>query len=430
MNYVESVNYIHSLLKFGIRPGLSGMNALLSYLGNPQKNCEYVHIAGTNGKGSTSTAVSNILISAGYSVGLYTSPFVSDFLERVQFNGSPVDKFLFAKCVTEVKCGVEKCEADDIIITEFEALTAAAFLCFKNLNCDIVCLEVGLGGRLDATNVIPTPLVNVITSLSIDHIGVLGDTIEKIAYEKCGTIKNNGVVVSSFGQPSDALSVIKNTSKEKNCELIIPDEKNIKLIKTDLYGTKFLYDNFEYETNLTGLHQLKNMTCAIETAKILKRKFTLTEQNIFEGILKTKLPARVEILCKKPLVILDGGHNEDGAKAFFDAVKSVFSQGKRVFTLAGMMGDKDVETSLKSLFSNSYKVFCVTPQNPRAMKCSELEKIASKYCSKTCVFDSAIAGVKFALSEINENDVLFCVGSLYLAGEIRTELIESLKKLS
>ena len=206
MNYIESVNYIHSLLKFGIRPGLFGMDALLRLLGEPHRNLKYVHVAGTNGKGSTSTAISNVLTEAGYRVGLYTSPFVTDFLERVQFCGMPVDKNLFALSVEKVKNAVGKLEKENIVITEFEALTAAAFLCYKELECDAVVLEVGLGGRLDATNVIENPLVNVITSLSVDHSAILGSTVEEIAFEKCGIIKNGSKVVTSANQKAEVLS--------------------------------------------------------------------------------------------------------------------------------------------------------------------------------------------------------------------------------
>ncbi len=428
MNYTEAVNYIHSLLKFGIRPGLTGMNTLLHYLGNPEKNLKFVHIAGTNGKGSTSTAISNVLADAGYNVGLYTSPYVTDFLERVQFNNKPVNKELFAKAVLNVKKCVEQCESEGVTITEFEALTAAAFLCFKELSCRIVCLEVGLGGKLDATNVIETPLVNVITSLSLDHIGVLGDTIEKIAFEKCGTIKENGTVISSCGQPEEALKVIKNTACEKNNTLIIPDEKDMKIIKSDLFGTCFIYKNEEYTVTLPGIHQLKNMTCVIEACEVLKKHFNISSENIKNGILKTTLPARVEVLCREPLTVLDGGHNEDGAKAFFEAIKPVLNSQKRVFVLVGMMGDKAVESSLKPLLSNAFKVFCVTPDNPRAMSSSQLCEISRKYCKNSVAFNSAGEGLKIALEEITRNDILFCVGSLYLAGEIRRDLIESLKK--
>ncbi len=424
MNYIEAVKYIHSLLKFGIRPGLNGMDALLHFLGDPHKELKCVHIAGTNGKGSTSTAISNVLTDAGYKVGLYTSPYVTDFLERVQFCGTPVDKAVFAVCVEKVKNAVEELEKKDIIITEFEALTASAFLCYKALQCDVVVLEVGLGGRLDATNIIDTPLVNVITSLSIDHSAILGDTIEEIAFEKCGTIKENGNIVCSLGQPDGALKIIEKKVKEKNNTLTIPCESDIVILKADIFGTEFIYKKEEYSVRLAGEHQVKNMTCVIEACNILKNYFDLTDENIKNGISKAFLPARVEIISKKPLVILDGGHNEDGAKAFYNAVLPELNKKKRVIVIAGMMADKAVEESLKPLMLKTDVFFAVTPENPRAMKAQDLAGIANKYSKQVFSVDSIKDAVKIAFDSVDENTALLVVGSLYLAGEIRETLLE------
>ena len=429
MNFKESVDYIHSLLKFGIRPGLSGMNALLHLLDNPHKSLNFVHVAGTNGKGSTSTAISNVLIEAGYRVGLYTSPYVSHFLERVQFNGAPVNENVFAENVEKVKSAVEGLEKEDVVITEFEALTATAFLCFKALECDIVVLEVGLGGRLDATNVIENPLVNVITSLSLDHTAILGDTIEKIAFEKCGTLKSGCNAVVSFGQPEGAISVIKATAENLNGTLMIPDEKNVTVLKTDLFGTDFIYKNNQYKVIMPGIHQVKNMTCVIEACEILKNSFNISLSNIQNGIEKAFLPARVEVLSTKPLVVLDGGHNADGAKAFFDAVKGEISKKDKVIVIAGMMADKDVEESLKPLMQKTDAFFAVTPENPRSMKAVDLAGIAIKYC-KAFAFDSVKQAVNVAFAAADESTAILVVGSLYLAGEIRDYLIENLKNIS
>ena len=424
MNYIEAVKYIHSLLKFGIRPGLNGMDALLHLLDNPHKCLKYVHVAGTNGKGSTSTAISNVLTDAGYKVGLYTSPFVTDFLERVQFCGKPIEKGLFAKAVERVKTAVESLEKDGVTITEFEALTASAFLCYKELQCDAVVLEVGLGGRLDATNIIDTPLVNVITSLSIDHSAILGNTIEEIAFEKCGTIKENGNVVCSLGQPEGAIKVIEKTVKEKNNTLTIPCKSDFKVLKSDIFGTDFIYKNQEYSVKMVGEHQVKNMTCVIEACNILKEYFNLTDDNIKNGISKTILPARVEIISERPLVILDGGHNEDGAKAFYDAVSGTLDSKDKVVVIAGMMADKAVEESLKPLIKKCDYFICVTPNNPRAMAGEELSLIAKKYCNNVIVIESPEKAVRFAENIINDKDVLCVVGSLYLAGEVRETLLE------
>ncbi len=424
MNYIEAVKYIHSLLKFGIRPGLNGMDALLHFLGNPHKNLKYVHVAGTNGKGSTSTAISNVFTEAGYKVGLYTSPYVTDFLERVQFCGKPIDKALFAKNVEKVKFAVDALEKDGVVITEFEALTATAFLCYSELECDVVVLEVGLGGRLDATNIIDTALVNIITSLSIDHSAILGDTIEQIAFEKCGTIKENGNVVCSLGQSKDALKVIEKTVKEKKNSLTIPCESDINILKSDVFGTEFSYKNEIYFVKMAGEHQVKNMTCVIEVCNILKKHFCISDVDIKNGISKTVLPARVEIVSEKPLVILDGGHNEDGAKAFYSAVSEVLENKDNVFVVAGMMADKAVEDSLKPLIKKCDCFVCVTPENPRAMSGEELSEIAKKYCNNVLVIDSPKKAVKTVAAMLKNNDILCVVGSLYLAGEVRETMLD------
>ncbi len=430
MNFTESVNYIHSLLKFGVRPGLAGMNALLHFLGNPHKCLKYVHVAGTNGKGSTSTAVSNVLINAGYNVGLYTSPYVSHFLERVQFNGAPVDEVVFARNVEKVRNAVNELENSGTIITEFEALTATAFLCFNELECDVVVLEVGLGGRLDATNVIETPIVNIITSLSLDHTAILGSTIEEIAFEKCGTLKENAAVVCSMGQPEEALKVVKKTVSSVNGSLVIPEESNVFVLKSDIYGTEFMYKGEAYKTPMSGVHQVKNMTCVIEACNVLKSNFNISSQNIKNGIEKTVLPARVEILSKNPLVILDGGHNEDGAKAFYEAVKGEITKKERVIVIAGMMADKAVESSLMPLMKKTDVFFAVTPENPRAMKAHELAGIAIKYSEKVFTVENIKQAVNISLAAADEKTAIFVVGSLYLAGEIRDYLIEFLKKFN
>lgn len=420
MIYSDAVDYIHSLLKFGIRPGLSGMDALLSLLDDPHKGMKYVHVAGTNGKGSTSTAISQIMIKAGYKVGLYTSPYVSEFLERVQFCGNPVDEGVFAQSVEKVKLAVEKLEKDDVIITEFEALTAAAFLCFRSLSCDIVILEVGLGGRLDATNVIDTPLVNIITSLSIDHSAILGNTIEEIAFEKCGTIKDNGTVVTSVGQCEGALSVIKRISEERNNKLIIPSEEDIEIIKSNIFGTDFIYKNNQYYITMPGIHQVKNMVCVIEACNILRGFYTISDDDIYNGIYSAVLPARVEVMSKKPLVILDGGHNEDGAKAFYEAIKDEFDKYNKIIIVAGMMADKSVETSLKPIASICSRFYAVTPNNPRAMSSEELKNIVTEYCEDVISIASPAVALEEAMRNLTDDTMLCVVGSLYLAGEVRT----------
>lgn len=424
MTYNEAIAYIHSLLKFGIHPGLSRMDSLLKELGEPQKDLKFIHIAGTNGKGSVSTAMANILIESGFNIGLYTSPYVTDFLERIQYNGEFVSRELFSTAVEDVKLSVEKLNKEGTLITEFEALTAAAFLCFNRLSCDVVVLEVGLGGRLDATNVIDRPLVNIITSLSLDHTAVLGDTIEKIAFEKCGTLKRGGSAVVSYNQCEGAFNTVKDIAAKMHNTLIIPDKSAVSVIKSDITGTEFLYKGEKYSVKMPGLHQVVNMTSCIEAVNVLNDKgYHISESAVKNGILKTVLPARCEVISKTPLVILDGGHNDDGAKAFYDLLsKSVF--GKKVTVIGGMMKDKAVEASLKPLMSFANEFYSVTPNNPRSMSAEELSEIAKKYCKKVFTAASPEAAVKKAVSELENEGVLCVVGSLYLAGEIRKVLIE------
>lgn len=428
MTYDEALNYIHSLSKFGIHPGLSRMDSLLKKLCNPHKGLKYIHIAGTNGKGSVSTAMSNILIESGLNVGLYTSPFVTDFLERIQFNGKFIKKEAFCNAVEKVKNAVTELNEGGVIITEFEALTAAAFICFNELGCDVVVLEVGLGGRLDATNVIDTPLVNIITSLSLDHTAILGDTIKQIAAEKCGTIKKGGTTVLSSNQCEGALATVKKFADENANTLIIPDKNEASVIFGDIRGTLFSYKGNEYFIKMPGLHQVVNMMSCIEASRVLINKgFNITEENIKDGISETVLPARCEIISHNPLVILDGGHNEDGAKAFYDMLcESVDSE--KIFVVGGMMKDKSVEKSLAPLMKKSTAFYAVTPENPRSMKAEELSEIAKKYCNKVYAVDSPKEAVRLAVSRLEKTDVLCVVGSLYLAGEVRGALIDECEK--
>jgi dihydrofolate synthase/folylpolyglutamate synthase len=348
----------------------------------------------------------------------------------VQYNGKPIDKELFSQCVEIIKPEIEKMSEDGAQITEFEALTATAFLCFSKLNVDVLVLEVGLGGRLDATNVIDTPLVNVITSLSLDHTGVLGDAIEKIAFEKCGTIKENGTLVCAYNQPESAMNVIKTICNERNNVLIIPEQSEIEITKQSIFGMHFIYKKQAYQTSMSGTHQVQNMTTVIEAVNVLKNKgYNITEQNIKDGIKKTVLPARVEVISKNPLVILDGGHNEDGAKAFYNAVKECFDSNKKLFVIAGMMNDKAVEDSLKPLISKADTFVAVTPENPRAMKAEALGEIAKKYCHNCLVCDNANSSIDLIKNQLTEDDMLFVVGSLYLAGEVRTKLLAEFKNV-
>ncbi len=412
MNFNESVEYIHSLLAFGIKPGLERISMLLDLLNNPQDKLKVVHIAGTNGKGSTSTMISNMLIAEGYKTGLFTSPYVIDFCERIQVNGKNIDKSIFAECVTEVREKIEELNKKGIIITEFEAITVSAFLCFVKTGCEYVVLEVGLGGRFDATNVVKNPKAVVITSISLDHIAILGDTIEKIAFEKCGVIKENVSVITSSNQCNDALKVIKETCNNKNCKLIIADPHKTEILDDLILGTVFAYNNNVYKTKLTGNHQIENTVNAIECAKVLN----ISENAITQGIENTRMIARMEVINENPLIIRDGGHNEGCAKALHDFLTKY--KVENINMLIGLMADKDCETYVSKIAPLCKSVVTVTPSNPRALDSEKLKEIAEKYCDNVKSINNPQDGYKYILSNTKKDETILVCGSFYMMSDI------------
>ena len=423
MNYEEAVSYIHSLLKFGIHPGLDRMNTLLSCLGNPEKSIPFVHVAGTNGKGSVCAAAAGVLTDAGYKTGLYTSPYVSDFLERVQVNSCPVSHEAFASAVTRIKPFSDMMAQRGEILTEFEIITAAALLLFPELECDIAVLEVGLGGRLDATNVIPCPLVSVIASISLDHTSILGDTPAQIAFEKCGIIKDGGAVVAERQHYSEAAEVIERCCRERGATLFIPADVGDAYTDKGIHGTDFIYKGGEYSVTMPGLHQVSNMTAAIEAARALRsRGFVISDENIHNGIKRALLPARCEVISEKPLVILDGGHNVEGMAAFSALLGSALG-GRRLVLVTGMMADKQVKESIAPLAGLASEIICVTPVNPRALPAEDMKAIVSCYCKNVTVINDASFAVRSALKSLKNDEVLAVSGSLYLAGEVRNQLL-------
>ena len=412
MNFNESVEYIHSLLAFGIKPGLERISMLLDLLDNPQDKLKIVHIAGTNGKGSTSTMISNMLIASGKKTGLFTSPYVIDFCERIQIDGKNIDKNIFAECVSEVREKIEELNKQDIIITEFEAITVSAFLCFLKAECEYVVLEVGLGGRFDATNVIKNPKAVVITSISLDHIAILGDTISKIAFEKCGIIKDSVPVITSSNQHKDALKVITETCENKNCKLIITNPHKTEILDDSIQGTVFVYENNVYKTRLTGEHQIENTVNAIECAKMLG----ICDIAIAQGIENTKMLARMEIIGENPLIIRDGGHNEGCAEALYNFLNKYNVQN--INMLIGLMADKDCESYVQKIAPLCKSVVTVTPSNPRALDSEKLKEIAEKYCENTKSINNPKEGYKYILSNTKKDETILVCGSFYMMSDI------------
>ncbi len=418
MNYEEALKYVHSLNRFGIKPGLERIAALCAAVGNPQDNLKIIHVAGTNGKGSTSTMVAGALLASGKSVGLFTSPFVTDFLERICVNGEPVEKELFAAAVTELEPVAAELAKKDMQPTEFELITAAAFMVFRKAGCEYCVLEVGLGGRLDSTNIIRTPLVSVIASVSLDHMAVLGDTVEEIAHEKCGIIKQGGKTVCYPLQKESVVEIIKNTCTVNQNMLTVPDTGKIQNITNSITGVSFEYKNIAYKLSMSGEYQVYNAVTAIEACRLLG----LDESAIKRGVEEAKVAARMEVISNEPLVLLDGGHNEDGGRVIAKSLESLL-RDKKIIAVMGMMADKNVDAYLSFVAPLcSCVVAASVADNPRTMSAEDLKTQAGKYCSKTYAFEKAEDAVDFAAEKLQEYDALLVCGSLYLAGEVRSRL--------
>ncbi len=423
MNCNEAIDYIHSLEKFGINPGLERIRALCNLLGNPQKKLKIIHVAGTNGKGSTSTMISNILRKSGYNTGLFISPYVTDFRERIQLNGNMIDKYDLAECVERVKTAIDVLNDTGVQPTEFEAITAAAFVYFQMKKCDFVVLEVGLGGRLDSTNVIEAPYTTVITSISMDHTAILGDTIEKIASEKCGIIKFGAETVMYPFQDENVLPIVKKVCDEKCNELRIPDVSKLNVIEEKLEGTLANYDGIEFLLPLAGEHMIYNACTAIEAVRSLSRlNIQISDSAIKDGIGISVMPGRMELIKKRPVVILDGGHNEGCALALSEFIRKHLN-GKRIIMVSSMMADKDYLSYL-SIVAPLADVFIATRVDMlRALPSSELMLSASEFCKNCHDVPIPSKAISAARNIMQPDDVLIVCGSFYLAGDIRDNLL-------
>lgn len=397
MNYNETLQYIHSLGNFGMEASLERIKTVLSKLGNPERDLKAIHIAGTNGKGSVSAMLSCIFKNAGYKTGLFISPFIIDFRERIQINGEYISE-------NDLVYYAEKVKETNIILTEFEFITALAFLYFKEQKIDILICETGLGGRFDATNTLDNLMAAVITKIGLDHTAILGDTIEKIAYEKCGILRDCSVI-TAYHQDKKALEVIKMQANK----LYIPDENALEVIKNQKLGNTFIYKGKEYKLSLCGDYQVENALVVLET--IENCGIEIPYNIIYESLKETKFPARMEIVREKPLVIIDGAHNPDGAFVLANEIKKFSGE---VVAIIGMMKDKDFEEVLKTTLPYVKKAIVVEVKNmPRSLKANELKSVAEKYC-KCDMAESYEKAIEMA-----GDDPIFIFGSLYLAADMR-----------
>lgn len=421
MNYNEVVELIETTMKFGCRPGLERTAKLLEFLGNPHERLKLIHVAGTNGKGSTAAMIASVLSSAGYSTGLYISPHLYKNTERMTVDGREISEEDFTAFALEVLDTVRMMREKGLEEpTQFEMYTAMAFLYFERKNVDFAVIETGLGGRFDATNVI-NPILSVITSISYDHMDILGDTIGKIAYEKAGIIKEGRTVIMYPQMFPEAESVIEEASREKNAKLIKAEEASVRLKEYSAQGQviDFKYNGYDIKDMklpLIGDHQLKNAAVALTAIAELDRAgYRVPAEAVKKGIETVKWPCRLSIVSAEPLILIDGAHNEDGINTLHDALSKYFSDRKKIFVI-GMLKDKDYGYAIRKLMPMAYHAVATEPLSERALPASSMAEAIKPYCGSV----SAEPDIRKAVEKAKElcgKDSMICIcGSLYLAG--------------
>lgn len=416
MTYDEALEYIHTNFWQGSKPGLERTRELLSFMGNPQEKLKFIHVAGTNGKGSFCAMLSSILKDAGYKVGTYTSPFILRFNERMKINGEDIPDETLASLTDFVRPFAEQMDEKP---TEFELITAIALEYFSRENCDVVVLECGMGGRLDSTNIISTSLISVITGISLDHTAFLGNSIEEIAKEKAGIIKKGCPVLFCQDNPV-AEKIIEKVALERNAPFLSRGNKKAKTIKSDLSGTKFSFEEkVDLFIPLLGSYQVHNAVNVLLAIKELKNKgLSISDDAIYSGFQKVRWPARYEIINKNPMILYDGGHNPEGVDSAVESTKFYFNENKPIL-VTGVMADKDYGYMAKRMSEIASFVYCITPENPRALKGENLaEEFAKLGCgAKACASPEEALTLATERAK-KENKAILCLGSLYMYIEI------------
>lgn len=417
MNYVDALNYIHSMPKFGNRTDLQCVKDFLDHLGNPQNKLKFVHVAGTNGKGSTVAYISRMLIEAGYKVGIYTSPFIQRFTERIKVNDREIPGDEIGRLAECIKTSLKNDNID--CLTEFDLVTVMAFLYFASCDCDIVVLEVGLGGRLDSTNVIDFPEVAVITTISYDHMDVLGDTLTKIASEKAGIIKKDCEVVV-YPQEAEADTVIRDVCEDRKAVYHTIDISDLKALSHDLSGQTFDFEQYKgLSISMLGDYQMMNAATAIKTIEILNsRGYNIKEEHIYRGLKNTRWAGRLEVIYKKPLLLIDGAHNIEGVNSLKECLTEYFPDQNFVF-IVGVLADKDYKAMMDTIAPIAKRFITITPPSPRALSSKELAAFLTGYGKEVMQFDRIEEALSYCDSNLQQEELICAFGSLYYIGIIR-----------
>ncbi len=411
MTYGYALKKIKNMENFGSKPGLKRIKKLMNFVGNPQNKLKCIHVAGTNGKGSACFALETILHTQGYKTGLYISPSISDFRERISINGKNIDKKSFLELFDYFYTYITKNEFKDDPVTEFELTTAMAYKFFHDNNCDIAIIETGMGGKLDATNIIENPVCSVITSISLDHTKILGNTIEKITTEKCGIIKRNCPIVVCDEQPEKVYEIIKNTCFSNN-SMFIKASKNELLDQkcNGLNGISFTYRNKKIDVPIMGKHQFINLSCALKTVETIKNIFPVQTENIEKALKTLKIPCRLELVRKKPNIILDAAHNPHGTAVLAEFLKENL-KNKKIYGIVGMFKDKDYQNSLKNISGIFETLYTINPKNRRAESLEKITSCARKYCKNVIPCKNIKIALENAINSANMDDTIAIFGS-------------------
>ena len=419
ISYEEAREYLLSAEKKGMVLGLSVMKELLKRLGNPEKELQIVHIAGTNGKGSILSYLEQIFLTAGYHTGRYVSPALGAYEERFLLDQKPVSRERICVWVSKIKKVVEEMEQEkEPLPTIFEIETAMAFLCFQEAEVSVVLLETGMGGRLDATNVIEKPLLSIVASVSMDHMAFLGDNLTAIAKEKAGIIKRDCDTLLYPDNPTKVKEVILNTCQERNSRLFEIDLDEIRLLEENKEGSQFAFLQYSKLTVLLpGFHQVLNAAVAVKAAEILKKSYVIKDIQIEKGIRETRWRARLEKVSDKPLIYLDGAHNPDGAKQLSLFIQKHF-RDRKVFGLMGVLRDKEYDVIAKQVLPLMEEVVTITPDHPRALEGEVLKQTALKYCKKVTCINNPRKAMEWLKEQVSQEDVIIAFGSLSFMDQI------------
>ena len=426
MNYNDALEYIHSVSWTFCKPGLSRISELCEALGHPERSLKFIHVAGTNGKGSFCSMTDSILRAAGYRVGLFTSPYVVRFNERMKVDGVDISDGELADITEKIK---PICDAMTDKPTEFELITAIAFVYFSSQKCDFVVLECGLGGRLDSTNVIDTPVLSVITGIALDHTSILGDTIEKIAYEKAGIIKC-GVPVLFGGEDPIAERVIEARAHEVGSPFYLSTDTRIQNVKSSILGTDFDSDCYDgLHLSLLGSYQVKNARNVLSAVKILREQgISIPESAVRAGLSSAVWHARFEKLSDEPLVIYDGAHNREGVDALYSSVKKYFGD-QRVICLSGTLADKEYSHTAQVISLIADRAYVITPDNPRALSAVDFARCIAERGTTAYPVETIAEAVALAFADARRSGApLICFGSLYTYGEVASEIKKQKKE--